>query len=59
MSLWPVDDDATQELMTFFYRNYVSSGNVEEAFKLAKKEVRKKFSHPYYWSAFVLLKTFN
>jgi CHAT domain-containing protein/tetratricopeptide (TPR) repeat protein len=59
MSLWPVDDDATQQLMTEFYKNYALARDVEGAFKQAQKTVREKYPHPYYWAAFVLLKTFN
>ncbi|MBL7910789.1 MAG: CHAT domain-containing protein [Bacteroidia bacterium] len=59
MSLWPVDDYATQFLMTEFYKNYSESQNSETAFKLAQLEVKKKYPQPYYWAAFVLLKTFN
>jgi len=59
MSLWPVDDFATQYLMTEFYKNYALSQNVESAFNLAQLEVKKKYPQPLYWSAFVLLKTFN
>lgn len=59
MSLWPVDDNATQQLMTEFYRTYAATQNVEQAFKTAQSAVRKKYPQPFYWAAFVLLKTFN
>ncbi|MCW3076875.1 MAG: hypothetical protein JWO32_1484 [Bacteroidetes bacterium] len=59
MSLWPVDDEATKTLMTEFYKNYASDQNAEIAFKQAQQVVKRKFEHPYYWAAFVLLKTFN
>ncbi len=59
MSLWPVDDVSTQFLMTEFYKNYVINQNAEESFKKAQNEVKKKYPHPYYWAAFMLLKTFN
>lgn len=59
MSLWPVDDFATQYLMTEFYKNYSVSQNVENSFKLAQLGVKKKYPQPLYWAAFVLLKTFN
>ena len=59
MSLWPVDDDATQQLMTEFYKNYATTQNAESAFKIAQLEVKKKYPKPYFWAAFVLLKTFN
>ena len=59
MSLWPVDDFATQYLMTQFYKHYAVSQNVESSFKLAQLEVKEKYPEPLYWAAFVLLKTFN
>ncbi len=59
MSLWPVDDYATQYLMTEFYKNYAESRNAESAFRSAQLEVKKKYPEPYFWAAFVLLKTFN
>jgi CHAT domain-containing protein len=59
MSLWPVDDFATQYLMTEFYKNYASTQNVETSFRIAQAAVKGKFPQPIYWAAFVLLKTFN
>lgn len=59
MSLWPVDDAATQLLMSAFYRNYAQSGSAEIALRAAQKTVKEKYPHPYYWAAFELLKTFN
>lgn len=59
MSLWPVDDDATQQLMTEFYKNYAITQNAETSFKIAQLAVKKKYPKPYFWAAFVLLKTFN
>ena len=64
MSLWKVDDDATNLLMKEFYKNYCS-GKVDkrESLRLAQKAVRKykdedgnlRFDSPYYWAAFVML----
>jgi CHAT domain-containing protein/tetratricopeptide (TPR) repeat protein len=54
MSLWEVDDEATQELMSAFYRNYANA-TIHEAFKLAQVEIKKKYPEPYYWGAFILL----
>lgn len=59
MSLWPVDDFATQYLMVELYKNYATSLNVESAFKIAQARVKEKYPQPLYWAAFVLLKTFN
>lgn len=57
MSLWPVDDEATKILMINFYKSYASTKNIEHAFSEARNEVKKQFSHPYFWAAFILLKT--
>lgn len=58
MSLWKVDDDATNLLMKEFYKNYCS-GKVDKrkSLRLAQKAVRKykRFDSPYYWAAFVML----
>lgn len=58
MSLWVVDDDATQILMSEFYKEWAlnpAKENISKAFKKAQAEVRKKYPHPYYWGAFTLL----
>ena len=59
MSLWPVDDVATQILMTEFYKDYAATQDPEKAFKNAQLAVKAKYPQPFYWAAFVLLKTFN
>jgi CHAT domain-containing protein/Flp pilus assembly protein TadD len=55
MSLWKVDDAATQQLMTNFYTNWVKSGNKQKAFKLAQQQLMTKYKDPYYWGAFVMM----
>lgn len=58
MSLWVVDDDATQILMSEFYKEWAlnpAKENISKSFKKAQAEVRKKYPHPYYWGAFTLL----
>jgi CHAT domain-containing protein len=54
MSLWPVSDDATKELMINFYANWIKTGDIYTSFRNAQLEVKKKFPEPYYWGAFVL-----
>lgn len=57
MSLWKVDNEATTLLMTTFYREWLSTGNMDKAFKKAKQIVRDEYHDPYYWAGFVLLDT--
>jgi CHAT domain-containing protein len=55
MSLWKVSDEATQLLMSSFYKNYMQSGNKQKAFKQAQAELKSKWKEPYYWGAFVMV----
>ncbi|MBL7856637.1 MAG: CHAT domain-containing protein [Cyclobacteriaceae bacterium] len=55
MSLWKVDDAATQQLMTNFYMNWIKLGNKQKAFKQAQLQLMTKYKEPYYWGAFVMM----
>lgn len=58
MSLFKVDDEATQKLMQFFYRNWQTlNQDKRTAFVNAKKELRadKKFADPRFWGSFVMI----
>lgn len=55
MSLWEVDDQATSLMMQTFYRNLVRGKSKRESFTAAQAEVRKKYSDPRYWAAFIML----
>ena len=61
MSLWQVDDAATQKLMIEFYRNYLSGKSKQQSLKLAQDNLRQsaEYSDPKYWAAFVLLDGLN
>lgn len=61
MSLWKVDDTATQILMTEFYRHYLSGKSKQESLRLAQKSLRDnpEYSDPQYWAAFILLDGLN
>lgn len=54
MSLWKVDDQATQKLMVNFYKHWIKTNNMRKAFETAQKELRKEYPQPYYWGAFIL-----
>jgi CHAT domain-containing protein len=55
-SLWKVDDEATSILMDEFYRQLSNHKEKGEALRLAQETLSKdpRYSHPYFWSAFVL-----
>lgn len=55
MSLWKVDDAATQALMTNFYTNLSKGGSKLKAFKQAQQQLMLKYKEPYYWGAFVMV----
>ena len=57
-SLWSVDDNATQLLMTNFYKNWLQQGMAKRAaFKAAQQLLREspQYKHPYYWAGFVFV----
>jgi CHAT domain-containing protein len=57
VSLWNVNDAATAELMTSFYRGMLKDGlRPAAALRAAQIELSKKknLSSPYYWAAFVM-----
>jgi CHAT domain-containing protein len=55
MSLWSVDDNATQELMTSFYKKWLGGKTKREAFKEAQLELKEKHPQPFYWGGFVMV----
>lgn len=62
MSLWKVDDTATQILMTQFYANYLrgdTKGQKRASFVKAQQYLRAcdggKYDNPVYWAAFIML----
>lgn len=56
MSLWKVNDAATQLLMTEFYRNWLNAGQSKhEAFRNAQRAVRRQYPEPVYWAGFIMM----
>lgn len=55
MSLWKVDDAATQQLMTNFYTNWARTGDKLKSFKQAQLQLMNTYKDPYYWGAFVMM----
>lgn len=55
MSLWSVDDSATSELMTEFYRGLIAGLTPDDALVAAQRSLRSRGYSPSKWAAFVLL----
>lgn len=57
VSLWPVPDESTAELMVDVYERLQGGAGIGEALRRAKLSLieRDPGLHPYYWSSFVLL----
>jgi CHAT domain-containing protein/tetratricopeptide (TPR) repeat protein len=55
MSLWSVDDAATQELMSTFYSELLKTGDQHSAFRYAQQKIKDKYQKPFYWAAFVMV----
>ncbi|MFZ9047030.1 MAG: CHAT domain-containing protein [Cyclobacteriaceae bacterium] len=47
ISLWKVDDEATKELMTLFYQEYLTNHNPRKALKTAQIELKKNTLNPF------------
>ncbi|MFT5955572.1 MAG: CHAT domain-containing protein/tetratricopeptide (TPR) repeat protein [Cyclobacteriaceae bacterium] len=55
MSLWKVNDETTQLLMSEFYNQWFSGKTKTDAFNEAILSVKKDYPKPYFWGAFVIL----
>lgn len=53
-SLWPVADDATEQLMTGLYHGMTDGADLMDAMRAAQLDVQKKrrFTHPFFWAPF-------
>lgn len=57
-TLWPVADDAAQQVMTKFYSSLVSDGTSKaEALRLAQRALiaDREFDHPFFWGPFIII----
>jgi len=55
MSMFKVDDEATQKLILSFYRKWLATNNLRQSFVNAKKELRIDYPEPYYWGTFMMI----
>ncbi|XYI04075.1 tetratricopeptide repeat protein [Sorangium sp. So ce1128] len=54
MSLWKVDDAATRDLMTAYYRRLSDDEGRSDAMREVQVDMARKKLHPYYWAAFIV-----
>lgn len=61
MTLWPVNDQATQMLMVEFYKNLIKGDSKVEALKKAQDYIKSQptYESPKYWAGFILLDALN
>ncbi|MBV9230827.1 MAG: CHAT domain-containing protein, partial [Chloroflexi bacterium] len=59
ISLWPVEDNATNELMLCFYQHLLTGDSKVQALRAAQCDFINRhgsmYAHPYFWSAFRLV----
>ncbi len=59
MSLWPVEDNATNDLMQLFYHHLLQGETKAQALRSAQcsllHEPSSKYVHPYFWASFRLV----
>jgi CHAT domain-containing protein/tetratricopeptide (TPR) repeat protein len=57
VSLWPVADNSTSDLMVRFYRHLPRMEDKAAALRQSKLEMIREgsFDHPYFWSPFILI----
>lgn len=55
MSLWSVNDAATQLMMTSFYENLLNGLSRHDAFLKAQQSVREVYPQPHFWAPFIML----
>ncbi len=59
ISLWPVEDNATDELMQLFYQYLLRGESKAQALRLAQcaliQQTPPGYDHPYFWASFRLV----
>ena len=55
LSLWMVDDEATNQMMVDFYREMKAGSSLSTSLRAAQLRMLKEMPHPFFWSPFVLV----
>ena len=55
LSLWMVDDEATNQMMVDFYQETKKGRSLSASLRAAQLKMLQKNPHPFFWSPFVLV----
>jgi len=55
LSLWMVDDEATNQMMLDFYREVKAGSPLSTSLRAAQLRMLQHMPHPFFWSPFVLV----
>ncbi len=55
VSLWLAQDETTAALMEVFYEKLRGGASPASALNAARREIKAKHPHPYYWAPFILV----
>jgi CHAT domain-containing protein/Tfp pilus assembly protein PilF len=53
MSLWPVSDRSTRDLIAGYYRALLNGAGRSQALRRTQLQMMKLKPHPYYWASFI------
>lgn len=53
LSLWPISDDETKDLMIAYYKRLRAGQGRRDALRQAQLNMLKKEPHPFYWASFI------
>jgi len=59
VTLWPIDDKATAELMGKLYKHLFSGKSKASALRYAQLAMMEKYNDPYLWAGFQLVGDYN
>lgn len=55
LSLWMVDDEATNQMMIDFYQETKRGNSLSASLRAAQLKLLQKHQHPFFWSPFILV----
>jgi tetratricopeptide (TPR) repeat protein len=55
VSLWLAQDETTAEMMEVFYEKLRGGMSPASALDTARRKMKEKYPHPYYWAPFILV----